>query len=109
MLRKGGRVPENGGLRDGEEPVYFGVPIHIFIAILIRTRTIRMTLDDELVAGVDSIVAAQHTTRSAFPREALRLAVDATGTNRWRRTNSPPGSRNRRGVTGEGGRGALEL
>ena len=35
-----------------------------------------MTLDEELVAVVDTIVRAQHTTRSAFTREALRMAVE---------------------------------
>ena len=39
-------------------------------------RTIQMTLDEELVAVVDAIAKAQHTTRSAFTREALRVAVE---------------------------------
>jgi metal-responsive CopG/Arc/MetJ family transcriptional regulator len=38
-------------------------------------RTIQMTLDDELVNKVDTIVNALHTTRSAFTRNALREAV----------------------------------
>ena len=38
-------------------------------------RTIQMTLDDELVEGVDKIVLELQTKRSAFTREALREAV----------------------------------
>lgn len=38
-------------------------------------RTIQMTLDDGLVAEVDRVVKLRGTTRSAFTREALRLAL----------------------------------
>ncbi len=38
-------------------------------------RTIQMTLDDDLVAEVDQIVKTIETTRSAFTRDALRLAL----------------------------------
>ncbi len=38
-------------------------------------RTIQMTLDDELVDQVDQVVKAIKTTRSAFTRDALRLAL----------------------------------
>jgi metal-responsive CopG/Arc/MetJ family transcriptional regulator len=34
-----------------------------------------MTLDDDLVAQVDQVVKAIETTRSAFTRDALRLAL----------------------------------
>lgn len=38
-------------------------------------RTVQMTLDDELVSAVDTIVKKLKTTRSAFARKALRDAV----------------------------------
>ncbi len=38
-------------------------------------RTIQMTLDDDLVEIVDRIVNELKTTRSAFTREALQLAI----------------------------------
>ena len=38
-------------------------------------RTIQMTLDDDLVADVDSVVKKLKTTRSAFTRKALKDAI----------------------------------
>jgi metal-responsive CopG/Arc/MetJ family transcriptional regulator len=38
-------------------------------------RTIQMTLDDELVKTVDRVAKKLKTTRSAFTRDALRLAL----------------------------------
>jgi metal-responsive CopG/Arc/MetJ family transcriptional regulator len=38
-------------------------------------RKIQMTLDDELVAVVDSVVKQLKTTRSAFTRKALKDAI----------------------------------
>lgn len=38
-------------------------------------KTVQMTLDEELVKEVDHIASRLHTTRSAFTRDALRLAV----------------------------------
>lgn len=38
-------------------------------------RTIQMTLDNELVASVDSVAKELNTTRSAFTRKALREAL----------------------------------
>lgn len=38
-------------------------------------RTIQMTLDDDLVEDVDSIVKKLKTTRSAFTRKALKEAL----------------------------------
>ena len=38
-------------------------------------RTIQMTLDDDLVKNVDLVVRETKTTRSAFTRDALRLAI----------------------------------
>ncbi len=38
-------------------------------------RTIQMTLDDDLVDQVDQVVKTIETTRSAFTRDALRLAL----------------------------------
>jgi metal-responsive CopG/Arc/MetJ family transcriptional regulator len=38
-------------------------------------RKIQMTLDDELVAAVDSVVKKLKTTRSAFTRKALKDAI----------------------------------
>lgn len=38
-------------------------------------RTIQMTLDDDLVDSVDQVVREQHTSRSAFTRDALRDAL----------------------------------
>ena len=38
-------------------------------------RTIQMTMDDDFVRTVDRVVKEAKTTRSAFTREALRLAI----------------------------------
>ena len=38
-------------------------------------KTVQMTLDEDLVRAVDSIVKKNHTTRSAFTRDALRVAL----------------------------------
>jgi metal-responsive CopG/Arc/MetJ family transcriptional regulator len=38
-------------------------------------RTVQMTLDDDLVSQVDSVVKQLHTSRSAFTRNALRDAL----------------------------------
>ena len=39
-------------------------------------RTIQMTLDDDLVESVDKVVKELKTSRSAFTRDALRVAID---------------------------------
>ena len=38
-------------------------------------RTVQMTLDDDLVNQVDTVVKQLHTSRSAFTRNALRDAL----------------------------------
>ena len=38
-------------------------------------RTLQMTFDDDLVAELDQVVQENHTNRSAFTREALRMAI----------------------------------
>ncbi len=38
-------------------------------------KTVQMTLDEELVAEVDTAVARLGTTRSAFTRQALRSSL----------------------------------
>lgn len=38
-------------------------------------KTIQMTIDEPMLAEVDRVVQARKTTRSAFIREALRLAL----------------------------------
>ena len=38
-------------------------------------KTIQMTIDDELLAEVDFLTASLQTTRSAFIRSALQLAL----------------------------------
>ncbi len=38
-------------------------------------KTVRMTLDEDLVKAVDAAVARLGTTRSAFARDALRRAL----------------------------------
>jgi predicted transcriptional regulator len=38
-------------------------------------KTVRMTLDDDLVEDVDRVVSELHITRSAFARNALTAAV----------------------------------
>ncbi len=38
-------------------------------------KTIQMTIDDELLAEVDLLTATLQTTRSAFIRSALQLAL----------------------------------
>lgn len=38
-------------------------------------KTIQMTIDDELLAEVDQVTATLQTTRSAFIRSALQLAL----------------------------------
>jgi metal-responsive CopG/Arc/MetJ family transcriptional regulator len=44
-------------------------------------RTIQMTLDEDLVAAVDSVTKQLGTTRSAFAREALRSALKKVKTH----------------------------
>ncbi len=39
-------------------------------------KTVQMTLDERLVAAVDKTVKRLGTTRSAFTRQALRLALE---------------------------------
>lgn len=48
-------------------------------------RTIQMTLDNELVKTVDRVVRETKTTRSAFTRDALRLALNRMRTQRLER------------------------
>ncbi len=38
-------------------------------------RTVQMTLDEELIQEVDQWAKRLHTTRSAFTRAALKLAI----------------------------------
>lgn len=38
-------------------------------------KTIQMTIDDPLLAEVDQVIQALNTTRSAFIRQALQLAL----------------------------------
>lgn len=38
-------------------------------------KTIQMTIDEPLLAQVDEMISTLDTTRSAFIREALRLAL----------------------------------
>lgn len=44
-------------------------------------RTIQMTLDDDLVAAVDTVVKKLKTTRSAFTRKALKDAIRQVNIN----------------------------
>jgi len=48
-------------------------------------RTVQMTLDEELVAAVDSVTKKLGTTRSAFAREALRSALKKVKTSELER------------------------
>ena len=43
--------------------------------MVIYMRTVQMTLDDDLIDRVDSMIKELKTTRSAFAREALREAL----------------------------------
>ena len=43
--------------------------------MVIIMRTIQMTLDDDLVHELDTIVKESNTNRSAFARDALRKAI----------------------------------
>lgn len=38
-------------------------------------KTIQMTIDEPLLTEVDRVIEARNTTRSAFIRQALRLAL----------------------------------
>ena len=38
-------------------------------------KTIQMTIDEPLLAEVDEMIKTLHTTRSAFIRDALQLAL----------------------------------
>ena len=38
-------------------------------------KTVQMTLDENLIASVDKVAKRLGTTRSAFTRQALRLAL----------------------------------
>ena len=55
-------------------------------------KTIQMTLDDDLVESVDRVVKEQHTSRSAFTRDALRSALQKYETRQLEQ-------RHRRGYT----------
>lgn len=48
----------------------------MLIARTVTMHTVQMTLDEKLVAAVDAAVKALGTTRSAFTRDALRLALE---------------------------------
>jgi metal-responsive CopG/Arc/MetJ family transcriptional regulator len=56
--------------------------IKIYIFMVIIMRTVQMTLDDELIDRVDSLVKELKTTRSAFTREALREAIQRKQTEK---------------------------
>ena len=43
--------------------------------MVIAMRTVQMTLDENLIDAVDSVVKELHTTRSAFTRAALQRAI----------------------------------
>ena len=45
------------------------------IDILIRMRTIQMTMDNDLIEQIDTRVKRLGTTRSAFARDAFRQAL----------------------------------
>ena len=38
-------------------------------------KTVQMTVDEPLLSEVDEVVKSLHTTRSAFVRQALQLAL----------------------------------
>lgn len=46
--------------------------MHSFIDIM---KTIQMTIDEPLLTAIDAASQAQHTTRSAFIRNALMLSL----------------------------------
>ena len=52
-----------------------GGMIAIVIGGNIAMKTVQMTIDEELIAQVDEMARKLHTSRSAFTRDALRLAV----------------------------------
>ena len=49
------------------------IPTHIVMRDIVKT--IQMTIDEQLLADVDEATQALHTTRSAFIRTALQLAL----------------------------------
>jgi len=62
-------------------------------------RTIQMTLDDNLVTAVDSIVKKQKTTRSAFTRKALKEAILRDNINQLEKKHKKGYERNPIGKT----------
>ena len=54
--------------------MWINIYILIYIGIHIM-RTIQMTLDDDLVQTVDRVAKKKRMTRSAFTRDALRMAL----------------------------------
>lgn len=48
-------------------------------------KTVQMTLDEDLVKAVDTVVKKIHTTRSAFTRNALREAIKKFNVSRLER------------------------
>ena len=48
-------------------------------------KTVQMTLDEDLVKAVDTVVKKIHTTRSAFTRNALREAIRKFNVSRLER------------------------
>lgn len=50
-----------------------------------KMKPVQMTLDEDLVAAVDRVVRKMKTTRSAFTRQALRVALDSIATRELER------------------------
>lgn len=50
-------------------------------------KTIQMTFNEDLLAEVDRIVKELGTTRSAFTRRALKIAINELKENEFKRCN----------------------
>jgi predicted transcriptional regulator len=60
----------------------------------ITTKTVQMTLDEDLVQSVDRVAKRMNTTRSAFTRDALREALKKVRMERLERQHRKGYKRN---------------
>ena len=66
-------------------------------------KTVQMTLDENLIASVDRVARRLGTTRSAFTRQALKMALREIRTNELERKHREGYKRNpvKRGEFGD--------
>lgn len=58
-----------------QQTVYYNVDRYPHWHKELRMKTVQMTIDEELLSEVDDVIQSLRTTRSAFIRGALQLAL----------------------------------